>query len=211
MWEHRLVWTSAPPWWAAAWGKGVELLTGQGRRVEQRPDTYFVLLDRSDAGLKLRGGGDDDFDVKVRHDERDGWELWEKCPFFRWDALEALRLAVMLRVPQPPGHVADIVSAPGRAAIDFMTASGLAGRQLTIQKRRVQGSVVDVLPAWTEEARDAEAIAELAEISLPGPAAPLYSVCVEAMAPVDLSPPPGPPARVCGYPQLLRLHLNGSL
>jgi hypothetical protein len=72
MWEHRLVWVAArPAWWNETWRKGLEVLARQQREPEARPDTYLVLLDRVDVGLKLRGGNADEFDVKMRH-ARDG-------------------------------------------------------------------------------------------------------------------------------------------
>src|SRR5689334_11326717 len=97
MWEYRLIWDSAPPaWWNAAWRAGERALAARGRSPEQRPDTYLVIVDRPDVGLKTRGTAGD-FEAKLRHRCEDGWELWEKIPFFRWNDLERTRLSVAMQ------------------------------------------------------------------------------------------------------------------
>lgn len=211
MWEYRLIWPGAPPpWWDTAWRLGLNALTDQGRKVEKRPDTYLVLLDRADAGLKLRGGQEEDFDLKVLHRRTGGWELWEKCAFFKWDSLEVLRLAAMLQVPPPaPRGRGDLT--PGRGVAAFLAAAELQARQLVVDKKRLQTAVGDLLAAWPGSLAAPGWIAELVEITLPDRKKPLFSLCLEAMAAVAGDPVPTSAALVCGYPELLRKHLKNSL
>jgi hypothetical protein len=210
MWEYRLVWIeSRPPGWDAAWRHGLEVLSAQRRSLEERPDTYLVLDRRPDAGLKLRGGGDDDFDLKIRHASEGGWELWEKYAFFKWNAVEAARLAVMLRIPPPP--VSDDVT-PGHGAEALLGAAGVTHRRVTVGKKRAQASSRELLATWPGLACDPIWLAELVEITLPGRSQPLFSLCLEAIEPPLGAGDPVPleGGRRSGYPELLLEHLAGS-
>src|ERR1044072_6970683 len=102
MWEYRLMWpNAAPSWWDDTFETGEVLLQRQNQMAEVGPDTYLVLPDRPDVGLKLRGGAEDEFEMKVRHSLKDGWELWEKIIFFRWNKIEARRFAAALQRDLP--------------------------------------------------------------------------------------------------------------
>jgi hypothetical protein len=213
VWEYRLVWPRAkPPGWESAWQRGLTTLKAQGREIEKRPDTYLVLRGRLDAGLKLRGGGEDDFDVKVRHSRDGGWELWEKVAFLRWNALEAVRLTALLRVASPEGgHLED--ATPGAGAQALLEAAGVARTRVIVRKERMQAAARELMAGWPGSATDLGWLAELVEITLPGRSQPVYSLCLEG-----LEPPPGAPdplpldgGLACGYPELLLGHLAGSI
>src|SRR3954470_4089103 len=129
MWEQRLIWTAGPPsWWSDTWAAARAALRLHGREPEDRPDTYLVLADRPDVGLKLRGQAGV-LEIKVRHAARDGWELWEKTPFFRWNDLEASRLAVLLQHEFPAGPV-DPKLAPVDGVKALLTGAGISWREM---------------------------------------------------------------------------------
>src|SRR5262245_32945616 len=153
MWEHRLIWTgAAPAWWDGAWATARGALQPHGGQPEGRPDTYLVLADRPDVGLKLRGEGRE-FEIKVRHAARDGWELWEKTPFFRWNDLEAARLAVLLQREFPPGRV-DSHATPVDGVKALLSGAGVAWREMTVGKTRMQARAGDLLPSLALHAMD---------------------------------------------------------
>src|SRR5262249_46479663 len=148
MWEHRLIWTSAAPsWWDEAWMVAREALRRHAREPERRPDTYLVLADRPDIGLKLRGK-DGELEVKVRHDVRDGWELWAKIPFFAWNDLEAARFAALLRRECPSGSI-DAKAAPVDGVKALLGSVDVSWREITIGKTRMQARAADLAPAFT--------------------------------------------------------------
>ena len=211
MWEHRLVWTAAKPsWWSAAWAHGLEVLLRQKREPEKRPDTYVVCSDRLDVGLKLRGGDSDEFDVKVLHQRSGPWELWEKVPFFKWNSLEVVRLAALLRV-KPPDSGLPEKATPAEGAQAFLTAAGIETLQITVAKTRIQGRAGDLLATVPETAVVSSWLAELAEIEIEGRDA--FSVCLESLDPVQggIEVLPWEGAVACGYPELLVRLSSGSL
>ncbi|HET7698252.1 MAG TPA: hypothetical protein VFK57_21230 [Vicinamibacterales bacterium] len=201
MWEYRLIWTGeAPSWWDAAWRAGEAALRRHGRTPETRPDTYLVLADRPDVGLKTRGAGGE-FEAKLRHQSELGWELWEKIPFFRWDDLEITRFSVALQQPLPQRVEA---ATPVDGVKAALAAMGIAVREVTVAKTRLQTRAGELLPALGREAADPGWLAELVEIEVPGkPAA--RSLCFEAMRSSGAAPPVAHRelARNAGYPAYL--------
>jgi hypothetical protein len=213
VWEYRLVWPrKRPSWWGTAWDGALRSAAAEGRSVEERPDTYLVLPGRVDAGLKLRGGQENDFDLKVLHDRVGGWELWEKCAWFRWNHLEVLRLAAMLQVPAPAPVPAQDVT-PGKGAEAFLEAAGLQPRRVTVRKKRIQGPVAALLPDVRSTCADPDWLAELVEMKLQDRRATVFSLCLEAMQPLrgGIAPVPGDGGLQCGYPEILDRHLGGRL
>ena len=204
MWEQRWAWSSKPSWWDGAWRRGLEVLSAQGRHVETRPDTYLVLAGRPDAGLKLRGGRDDDFDLKVRHRVSDGWELWEKVAYFKWDALEAVRLAAMLRVPLPDLRRLQAAT-PAQGVEVFLTAAGLAPSRAVVDKKRVQCQAADLLQSLPGMRFEPDCVTELVELRLPERTEPFFSLCIESMSPGPAVAEGSDHAATlrCGYPELL--------
>ncbi len=211
MWEHRLVWAgSRPAWWDETWSAGVEVLARQQRAPEARPDTYLVLLDRPDIGLKLRGGDDEQFDAKMLHARTGGWELWEKLAYFRWDALEAARFAVSVRAAAAPPRVG---ATPTAGAKDVLRAAGLGSVEVRVEKTRIQASASDLLAPVAPPAASTACLAELVAIRLADRRDPLFSLCIETMDPVhsaaEIVERGG--ALSCGYPELLVRHVRGTL
>jgi hypothetical protein len=213
VWEYRLVWARGkPPGWDGAWQQGQQVLGAQGRKVEERPDTYLVLLDRADAGLKLRGGQEEDFDFKVLHRRSGGWELWEKCAFPRWNALEVVRMAALLQLTPPAlGRLDD--TTPGKGIEAFLDAAGIQRAQIVVRKKRLQAAAGDLISAWPGSCADPGSLAELVEITLPGRVEPVFSLCLETMAPLagGNDPVPASGGLCCGYPELLLRHLKKSV
>jgi hypothetical protein len=203
MWEHRLIWTSDPPsWWDAAWTAARDALIARGRGPEDRPDIYLVLPDRPDVGLKLRGQKGE-FEVKVRHAARDGWELWEKIPFFAWNDLEAARFAVLLQC-DCPAAAAGATATPVDGVKALLGAAGVSWHDVTISKARMQARAGDLVPAFASGGVDPRWLAELVVFDGAGPTA--RSICFETMAPeasVAGSIPDAGKARHVGYPEFL--------
>ena len=203
MWEYRLVWASAsPPWWDKTWSVAQDALRRQGRDPENRPDTYLVLPDRPDVGLKLRGQKGE-LEVKVRHAARDGWELWEKIPFFAWNDLEAARFAALLRREFPAGSI-DREATPVDGVKALLGAAGVSWRDVTISKARMQARAGDLVPAFASSGVDPRWLAEFVVFDGAGPTA--RSICFETMAPeagVAGSIPDAGKARRAGYPEFL--------
>src|SRR5262245_22307690 len=136
MWEHRLIWIADPPcWWDTARSTARDTLRQRGRKPEDRPDTYLVLADRPDVGLKLRGAKGE-FEVKVRHDARDGWELWEKIPFFAWNDLEAARFAALLQREFQAASI-DAKATPVTGVKALLTEAAVPWQEITIEKTRM--------------------------------------------------------------------------
>jgi hypothetical protein len=179
-----------------------EALRRHERDAENRPDTYLVLADRPDVGLKLRGK-EGEFEVKVRHAARDGWELWEKIPFFAWNDLEAARFATLLQREFPAGSI-DTEATPVDGVKALLTNAGVSWREITIDKIRMQARAGDLMPAFASKGVDAAWLAEIVEISGAGPTA--RSICFETMAPeasVAGSISGAGTARRAGYPEFL--------
>jgi len=201
MWEHRLIWTSDPPsWWDEVWSAAAETL--RGRDPETRPDTYLVLPDRPDVGLKLRGQKGD-FEIKVRHAARDGWELWEKIPFFSWSDLEAARLAVLLERELPSAPI-DPTAAPADGVKALLGRAQISWREVKIEKARMQARAGELVPAFASSGVEPGWLAELVVFDGAGPTA--RSICFETMAPeasvARLIPEAGR-ASCAGYPEFL--------
>lgn len=179
-----------------------EALRRHAREPERRPDTYLVLADRPDIGLKLRGK-DGELEVKVRHDVRDGWELWEKIPFFAWNDLEAARFAALLRRECPSGSI-DAKAAPVDGVKALLGSVDVSWREITIGKTRMQARAADLAPAFTAKGVEPSWLAEFAVIE--GASATARSVCFEAMAPesgVAGALPDARAAKNVGYPEFL--------
>ena len=212
MWEYRRTWPAAPPdWWNDAWRRGLASLVAHGREVEERPDTYVALPDRDDVGVKRRRGEARDVEVKVRHRRSDGWELWEKIAFFRWDELELLRCCALLQLPPPVDLRVAGQPTPAEGTDELLRSLGLHPSVVVVGKKRLQIAARELLPAWPGSSADPGWLAEMAEIALPGRPRPLYSVCLEAMTPAGGELIPSPGGLTCGYPELLQRHLRGSL
>jgi hypothetical protein len=203
MWEYRLIWTeAAPSWWDDAWTAAAAALQRQSRNPEDRPDTYLVLADRPDVGLKLRGK-DGEFEVKTRHDARAGWELWEKTPFFGWNALEAARFSVLLQREFPRGAIdAGTTAVDGAKAL--LTGAGVTWREVTLGKTRMQARADELIPSPASTSIEPSWLAEMVEITGAGPTA--RSICFETMAPeagVSDALPSARGAANIGYPAFL--------
>jgi len=213
MWESRLIWPSGrPAWWDNAWRHGIGTLEHGHRRVEERPDLYVCLPGRPDIGIKIRGGGHGDVEVKTLHEQSDGWQLWEKTVILRWNDLEAARFATLLRV----NASFDDASADARP-IDgvrrVLKAAGVASHEVTVGKERMQASAGDLLAAIPGQSAHPVDLAELVEIQLPGRPDPLFSVCVESMDPgpsVAMCVPQAG-AICCSYPELLVRFIEQTL
>jgi hypothetical protein len=201
MWEHRLIWTATPPsWWDSAWTTALDAVRQHRRQPEDRPDTYLVLSDRPDIGLKLRGQSGE-FEVKVRHDAREGWELWEKTPFFAWNDLEAARFAALLRQQFPAGMI-DPKAPAVEGAKALLQRAGISLREIVIEKLRAQARAGDLLPSFVSAGVDPAWLAEIVVIKGAGPTA--RSICFEAMTPkAGLSPVLFGLAINIGYPEFI--------
>jgi hypothetical protein len=202
MWEYRLIWTdAAPPWWDDAWTAAGSALKRQSRKPEDRPDTYLVLDDRPDVGLKLRGK-EGEFEIKVRHDVRNGWELWEKIPFFRWNALEGARVAALMQREFPRGPL-DAQAKPVDGVKALLEAAGVPWREVVLDKERMQARTGDLVPSLLSKEIEPAWLAEIVLIKAGGRTA--RSICFETMAPetgVGALPGAGA-ARNIGYPEFL--------
>ena len=201
MWEHRLIWAAgAPSWWDEVWTAAAAAL--RGRAPEDRPDTYLVLPDRPDVGLKLRGR-EGALEMKVRHAARDGWELWEKIPFFAWNDLEAARFAVLLERDLPAAPI-DTAVTPAAGVKALLSRAQISWRETTVTKTRMQGRAGDLVPAWAPTGVAPEWLAEIVVFDGAGPTA--RSICFETMAPeasvARLIPEAGR-ASCAGYPEFL--------
>jgi len=206
MWEYRLFWPSTrPDWWSEVWQHGEQLLRQRGEEVENRPDTYLVISNRPDVGLKMRG--DRNFEVKSLHERAGSWELWEKYPFFRWSALEAARLANMLRVK--PRLVTTTESAPTKGVAEFLGRLDIETSKVQVRKSRLQATASELFaevpgctaaPFW---------LAELVEIQLPWRSTSIVSICLETLEPIGKLSDPfvADGAWRCGYPELLARQL----
>ena len=203
MWEHRLIWTAdAPSWWDEVWTAGAAALHRRERAAEDRPDTYLVLPDRPDVGLKLRGL-DGELEIKVRHAARDGWELWEKVPFFEWNDFEAARFSVLLERELPAAPI-DTRATPVDGVKTLLGAAGIPWREARLDKVRLQARAGDLVPALASDGIDPHWLAELVVFDGAGPTA--RSICFETMAPeaslADSIPDAG--RAICaGYPEFL--------
>ena len=211
MWEYRLIWpTSAPSWWEDAWERGEVLFQQENRKVEGRSDTYVVLHDRSDIGLKLRGGTESDFDLKVRHSRKDDWELWEKITFFRWNDLEARRFAAALQRDLPLDVVTSD-STPAAGVKKILASAGIEGLIRQVEKRRIQARADELLPKFVEAIHPSW-LTELAEFRTQKNGRVVRSSCLETMSPNAGAVPPEREGALCiGYPEFLIRDLNGEI
>ena len=211
MWEYRLTWTRKPSWWDGAWEHGRGVLAANGREVESRPDTYFVLPARADVGIKLRGQGDDGaFDIKVRYQARDGWELWEKNVIYSWNDLERTRVSALLGLGPPLGGAG--AATPWSGVTRGLTEVGLIGPEVEVAKQRIQAAAGSLMKRVPDFAGDEHFLAELAEFRLPGRPDPVWSICLERMDPTPSTAPLRlDDALVLGYPELLARHVAGTL
>lgn len=210
MWEYRLIWTAAAPsWWESAWKNGEALFQRESRELEERPDTYLVLKDRGDVGLKLRGGEEAEFDMKVLHHRQDGWELWEKITFFRWNDLEARRFAVILQRDLPLDAVTS-ASTPAAGVKKLLDAAGIEWLVQLIEKRRMQARADELLPDFRETMRP-QALAELVEFQTQNDAHTVRSICLETMSPAASAPLEPEGALCAGYPEFLIRRLRSEI
>jgi len=209
MWEYRLIWpTAAPSWWEDALKTGEVLFQRQNRMAEGRPDTYLVLHDRPDVGLKLRGGAEDEFEMKVRHSRKDGWELWEKIIFFRWNNIEARRFAAALQRDLPLDGVTS-ESTPAAGVKKILAAAGIEGILQKVEKRRMQARADELLPKFVG-ATQPTWLAELVEFRTQNNGCMVRSICLETMSPSAGAAPLEPEGALCvGYPEFLIRRRNG--
>lgn len=208
MWEYRLSWDSEPTWWKTAWQRGMEVTQDNSQSIEERPDLYLVLRDRTDVGLKLRGG--DEFEVKILHQRVDGWELWEKIVIEDWNSLEALRFAGVLKVAAPAHPQSKCTPVEGAEAA--LSELGISFQRVEVHKKRIQTAARTffdsgggaICPDW---------LTELVEMRIQGRSAMVLSLCVETLEPLRGSAEPIPRgnASCCGYPELLLRCLHGIL
>ena len=209
MWEYRIVWPGTrPAWWDEAWQRGEVAVKGRGDKVEERPDTYLVISGRTDAGLKLRD--DKDVEIKTLLFREGHWELWEKCPFKKWNSLEVVRFANMLRAGKFRADTAQ--SSPLKGVEEFLSRLNLSITRVRVEKRRIQATAAELLAGTPASNADPSWMAEFVEMTLPNKKT-LVSLCLETMMPqrpeIDSLITDG--AVVCGYPELLARHLNGTL
>jgi hypothetical protein len=201
MWEYRVIWLAAPPpWWDETWTAARAALQRASRAPEDRPDTYLVLDDRPDVGVKLRGK--DELEIKVRHDAREGWELWEKIPVYEWSDLEAARFTSLLQLDLPAGPI-DAQAHPADGVRALLTGAGVTWREVVLDKTRMQARADALVPGLSSHGIEPAWLAELVEIRGAGLTA--RSICFETMAPEAgvgaLSGARG--ARNIGYPEFL--------
>lgn len=202
MWEYRLIWPLiAPEWWERAWESGEKLLERQGREPEERPDRYLVIDERPDVGLKLRGGAEEELDMKVRHRRQNGWELWEKVTFFRWNALEARRFALLLQQDLALDAVISHAT-PSAGAKKLLEAAGIPSFVVELEKRRMQARADELVPGLGRTIQP-DWLAELVEFRVEPGAYLVRSVCFETMSPSTSPPLEARDARCAGYPEFL--------
>jgi hypothetical protein len=201
MWEYRVSWSARPPsWWAVAWTNGTR---GRGRAVlapETRVDTYWIVEGRRDLGVKLRGA-QASLEIKVRYEQRDGWELWEKVFFQRWTPLESVRCAALLQVePTFSADAADPVDGVRR----LLARSDLTWREHAVHKTRLQADAHSLL-ANAAPSIDRNCLAELVEFRLDERPDPAWSLCFESAAPARIThnDTDSEAGLVCGYPEWL--------
>jgi hypothetical protein len=201
MWEYRLIWTAAPPpWWDQTWTAAQSAVRRHSREPEDRPDTYLVLDDRPDVGLKLRGKSGE-LEIKVRHAARDGWELWEKIPFFGWSDLEAARFAALMQREFAGGAI-DAGAKPVDGVKALLTSAKAPWREVIVDKTRSQGRAGDLVPWLSSNGIEPDWLAEIVEIRSSGRTA--RSICFETMAPeAKLALPDAGTAGNLGYPEFL--------
>lgn len=211
MWEYRLIWTSAAPsWWEDTWKTAEILFRRENRRLEGRPDTYLVLHDRPDVGLKLRGGAEGELDMKVRHSRKHGWELWEKITFFRWNDVEARRFAVALQRDLPLDAVTS-ENIPAAAVKKILSAAHIEGIVRQVEKRRMQARADELLPKFVETIQPPW-LAELVEFRTRNNGRLVRSICLETMSPSAGGAPLEPEGALCvGYPEFLIRDSNGEI
>jgi hypothetical protein len=168
-----------------------------------------VLHDRSDVGLKLRGGAEDEFDMKVRHSRKDGWELWEKITFFRWNDLEARRFALALQRDLPLDAVSS-ESTPAAGVKKILAAGHIEGIVRHVEKRRMQARADELLPKFVETIQPSW-LAELVEFRTRDNSRVVRSICLETMAQSEGRAPLEPEGALCiGYPEFLIRDSNGE-
>lgn len=208
MWEYRLIWpAAAPSWWDDAWKTAEVLFEREKRKTEGRPDTYLVLRDRPDVGLKLRGGAEDEFDMKVRHSSKDGWELWEKITFFRWNNVEATRFAAALQRDLPLDVVTS-ESTPADGVKKILAAAGIDRVVRQVEKRRMQARADELLPK-SLGAIPPTWLAELVEFRTHNNGPLVRSICLEAMS-SSAAPLESEGALCLGYPEFLIRDLKNN-
>lgn len=210
MWEYRLIWpTAAPSWWDNAWKTAELLFEREHRKAEGRPDTYLVLRDRPDVGLKLRGGAEDEFDMKVRHSIKDGWELWEKITFFRWNHVEATRFAAALQRDLPLNAVSS-ESTPADGVKNILAAAGIEGVVRQVEKQRMQARADELLPKFAGTIPPTW-LAELVEFQTQNNGPLVRSICLETISPDAGAAPPESEGALClGYPEFLIRDLKNN-
>lgn len=209
MWEYRLIWpTAAPSWWDDAWKTAELLFERENRKAEDRPDTYLVLLDRPAVGLKLRGGAEDEFDMKVRHSIKDGWELWEKITFFRWNNVEATRFAAALQRDLPLDAVTS-ESTPADGVKKLLAAAGINAVVRHVEKRRMQARADELLPK-SLGTFSPRWLAEIVEFRTQNNGPLVRSICLETISPSAAAPLESEGALCLGYPEFLIRDLENS-
>jgi hypothetical protein len=197
MWEYRVSWTDRPPsWWNAAWKNGAR--GGARLAVEERIDTYWIVNGRPDLGVKLRARSA--LEIKVRYEQSDGWELWEKVIFQAWTDLEAVRCAALLQAA-PPFTAG--TSDPVEGMQQLLGGAGLAWRERAVHKTRLQADARGLLKNLTALSINRNCLAELVEFRLGAHEHPVWSLCLEWATPLVITHHDDAAGIVCGYPELL--------
>jgi hypothetical protein len=199
MWEYRVSWMDRPPsWWNVAWRNGAR---GDERlAVEERVDTYWIVDGRPDLGIKLRARTW--LEIKVRYEQSDGWELWEKVIFQSWTPLESVRCAALLQMK--PTFAADATD-PIEGVRQLLGGAGLTWREHAVHKTRLQADARALLKNLTALSINRNCLAELVEFRVGQREDPVWSLCFEWATPLLIThtETDSGPGIVCGYPELL--------
>ena len=199
MWEYRVSWTDRPPsWWNVAWRNGAR---GDERlAAEERVDTYLIVDGRPDLGIKRRARTS--LEIKVRYEQSDGWELWEKVIFESWTPLEAVRGAALLQTR--PTFAAEATD-PVAGVQQLLAAAGLTWRDEAVHKTRLQADARRLLKNLTALSIDRNCLAELVQFRVGQRPDPVWSLCFEWATPLLITHHDTDIATgiVGGYPELL--------
>lgn len=159
-------------------------------------------------GLKLRGGAEEEFDIKAMHHRDRTWELWEKTAFFRWNDLEAKRFAAILQRDLPLDDVPAEIT-PAKGVEILLEAGAIKCRVLTVAKSRMQARADELLPQFLGPTFSKSWLVELVEFRAEGADTPIRSVCIETMSPLPSGEPMPTEGALCaGYPEFLLRHLG---
>ena len=166
---------------------------------ETRVDTYWIIDRRADLGVKLRGG-QTSLEIKVRYEQSDGWELWEKVIVQAWTPLESVRCASLLRTE--PAFAAEAPD-PVKGIQQLLARAGVTWREHAVRKTRLQADAGALLRNVAAPTIERNCLAELVELRVE-PNKPAWSLCFESAAPAAVAHQhTDGTLLVCGYPELL--------